>query len=65
MVSYTDRWYISTILDNNGLQLSRYYVTNNNNIYLSSKIRVCPQLSNTNVTIPSKIFLIDFNTQQK
>lgn len=69
MVAFTDGRYIGATLDRNGLRPSRYYVTNDDHVYLSSEIGVCPELPDTDVTIkhrlePGKMFLVDFDTQR-
>jgi len=69
MVAFTDGRYIGATLDRNGLRPSRYYVTNDDHIYLSSEIGVCPDLKDVDVKIkhrlePGKMFLVDFDTER-
>ena len=69
MVAFTDGRYIGATLDRNGLRPSRYYVTNDDHVMLSSEIGVCPDLPDTDVKIkhrlePGKMFLVDFDTQR-
>lgn len=67
MVAFTDGRYIGATLDRNGLRPSRYYVTKDDHVFLSSEIGVCPELSDSEVKIkhrlePGKMFLVDFET---
>ncbi len=69
MVAFTDGRYIGANLDRNGLRPSRYYVTHDDHVYLSSEIGVCPDLPDTMVKTkfrlePGKMFLADFETQR-
>eukprot|EP00586_Coscinodiscus_wailesii_P002117 CAMPEP_0172483462 /NCGR_PEP_ID=MMETSP1066-20121228/10479_1 /TAXON_ID=671091 /ORGANISM="Coscinodiscus wailesii, Strain CCMP2513" /LENGTH=1606 /DNA_ID=CAMNT_0013247359 /DNA_START=221 /DNA_END=5041 /DNA_ORIENTATION=- len=69
MVAFTDGRYIGATLDRNGLRPSRYYVTNDDHVYLSSEIGVCPEMDDADVVIkhrlePGKMFLADFKTQR-
>eukprot|EP00559_Dactyliosolen_fragilissimus_P006269 CAMPEP_0184871326 /NCGR_PEP_ID=MMETSP0580-20130426/40651_1 /TAXON_ID=1118495 /ORGANISM="Dactyliosolen fragilissimus" /LENGTH=1626 /DNA_ID=CAMNT_0027373969 /DNA_START=220 /DNA_END=5100 /DNA_ORIENTATION=- len=69
MVAFTDGRYIGATLDRNGLRPSRYYVTNDDHVVLSSEIGVIPELSDEEVKIkhrlePGKMFLVDFDTQR-
>jgi len=69
MVAFTDGRYIGATLDRNGLRPSRYYVTNDDHVYLASEIGVCPELADKDVKIkhrlePGKMFLVDFETQR-
>jgi len=69
MVAFTDGRYIGATLDRNGLRPSRYYVTNDDHVILSSEIGVCPELPDSDVKIkhrlePGKMFLVDFETQR-
>ena len=69
MVAFTDGRYIGATLDRNGLRPSRYYVTNDDHVYLASEIGVCPDLNDKDVKIkhrlePGKMFLVDFETQR-
>jgi glutamate synthase domain-containing protein 1 len=69
MVAFTDARYIGATLDRNGLRPSRYYVTKDDHVILSSEIGVCPDLPDSEVDIkhrlePGKMFLVDFETQR-
>lgn len=69
MVAFTDGRYIGATLDRNGLRPSRYYVTKDDHVVLSSEIGVCPELPDSEVKIkhrlePGKMFLVDFETQR-
>jgi hypothetical protein len=69
MVAFTDGRYIGATLDRNGLRPSRYYVTKDDHVVLSSEIGVIPDLSDKDVKIkhrlePGKMFLVDFETQR-
>jgi len=69
MVAFTDGRYIGATLDRNGLRPSRYYVTKDDHVFLSSEIGVCPDVKDEDVKIkhrlePGKMFLVDFETQR-
>jgi len=69
MVAFTDGRYIGATLDRNGLRPSRYYVTKDDHVVLSSEIGVCPELPDSEVKIkhrlePGKMFLVDFETER-
>jgi hypothetical protein len=69
MVAFTDSRYIGATLDRNGLRPSRYYVTNDDHVVLSSEIGVCPELPDSEVKIknrlePGRMFLVDFESQR-
>ena len=69
MVAFTDGRYIGATLDRNGLRPSRYYVTKDDHVVLSSEIGVCPDLPDSEVKIkhrlePGKMFLVDFETER-
>lgn len=69
MVAFTDGRYIGATLDRNGLRPSRYYVTKDDHVFLSSEIGVCPDVLDEDVKIkhrlePGKMFLVDFETQR-
>jgi len=69
MVAFTDGRYIGATLDRNGLRPSRYYVTKDDHVILSSEIGVCPDLPDSEVKIkhrlePGKMFLVDFETER-
>jgi glutamate synthase domain-containing protein 2/glutamate synthase domain-containing protein 1/glutamate synthase domain-containing protein 3 len=69
MVAFTDGRYIGATLDRNGLRPSRYYVTKDDHVFLSSEIGVCPDLPDSEVKIkhrlePGKMFLVDYETER-
>ncbi len=69
MVAFTDGRYIGATLDRNGLRPSRYYVTKDDHVILSSEIGVIPELQDEEVKIkhrlePGKMFLVDFDTER-
>jgi glutamate synthase (NADH) len=69
MVAFTDGRYIGATLDRNGLRPSRYYVTNDDHVYLASEIGTNPGVKDEDVKIkhrlePGKMFLVDFETQR-
>jgi glutamate synthase (NADH) len=69
MVAFTDGRYIGATLDRNGLRPSRYYVTKDDLVMLSSEIGVCPEVPDSEIKIkhrlePGKMFLVDFETQR-
>jgi len=69
MVAFTDGRYIGATLDRNGLRPSRYYVTKDDHVILSSEIGVIPDIPDSEVKIkhrlePGKMFLVDFETQR-
>jgi len=66
MVAFTDGRYIGATLDRNGLRPSRYYVTHDDRVLLSSEIGVLPDLDDKDVKLkarlePGKMFLVDFD----
>ena len=66
MIAFTDGKYIGANLDRNGLRPSRYYVTKDDHVILSSEIGVLPDLPEKDVKIkarlePGKMFLVDFD----
>lgn len=65
MIAFTDGRYIGATLDRNGLRPSRYYVTKDDRILLSSEVGVIPHLADVDVRFkarlePGKMFLVDF-----
>jgi len=69
MVAFTDGRYIGATLDRNGLRPSRYYVTHDDRVLLSSEIGVLPELPDAMVKDkqrlePGKMFLVDFERQK-
>ena len=49
MVAFTDGRYVGATLDRNGLRPSRFYVTHDDRVLLSSEIGVLPNLKDTEV----------------
>jgi len=69
MVAFADSRYVGATLDRNGLRPSRYYVTKDDHVILSSEIGVASELPDLDVKIkhrlePGKMFLVDFETQR-
>lgn len=69
MVAFTDGKYVGATLDRNGLRPSRYYVTKDDHVIVSSEIGVCNDLPDMDVVVkhrlePGKMFLVDFETQR-
>ena len=67
MIAFTDGRYIGANLDRNGLRPSRYYVTKNDTVLLSSEVGVIPDLLEKEIKVkarlePGKMFLADFET---
>lgn len=65
MIAFTDGRYIGATLDRNGLRPSRYYVTHDHRVLLSSEIGVLPDLPEAIIQKkarlePGKMFLVDF-----
>ncbi|KAI9909607.1 hypothetical protein PsorP6_015149 [Peronosclerospora sorghi] len=65
MMAFTDGKYIGATLDRNGLRPSRYYVTKDDHVLLSSEIGVLEHLPEKNIKYkrrlePGKMFLVDF-----
>ena len=66
MIAFTDGKYIGATLDRNGLRPSRYYVTHDDRVLLSSEVGVLSELPDTVVKTkarlePGKMFLVDFD----
>lgn len=66
MIAFTDGRYVGANLDRNGLRPSRYYVTNDDVVLLSSEVGVVPSLPDCEVKTkarlePGKMFLVDFD----
>ena len=66
MIAFTDGKYVGATLDRNGLRPSRYYVTKDDRIMLSSEVGVIPDLPDSMVRTkarlePGKMFLVDFD----
>jgi len=66
MIAFTDGKYIGANLDRNGLRPSRYYVTKDDVVLLSSEVGVIPDLPEHEIKIksrlePGKMFLVDFD----
>ena len=69
MIAFTDGRYVGATLDRNGLRPSRYYVTHDNRILLSSEVGVVPDLPESLIKYkqrlePGKMFLVDFDKQK-
>lgn len=69
MVAFTDGKYVGATLDRNGLRPSRYYVTKDDHVIVSSEIGVCNDLPDMDVVVkhrlePGKMFLVDFEEQR-
>lgn len=69
MIAFTDGRYIGATLDRNGLRPSRFYVTKDDVVLLSSEIGVLPDLPETSVKLksrlePGKMFLVDFDQEK-
>ena len=69
MVAFTDGKYVGATLDRNGLRPSRYYVTKDDHVIVSSEIGVCNDLPDMDVVVkhrlePGKMFLVDFEAQK-
>lgn len=66
MIAFTDGKYVGATLDRNGLRPSRYYVTLDDRILLSSEVGVVPDLPESIIKQkarlePGKMFLVDFD----
>jgi len=66
MIAFTDGKYIGATLDRNGLRPSRYYVTHDDRVLLSSEVGVLSELPDSIVRTkarlePGKMFLVDFD----
>jgi hypothetical protein len=66
MIAFTDGKYIGANLDRNGLRPSRYYVTKDDVVLLSSEVGVIPELPEHEIKLksrlePGKMFLVDFD----
>eukprot|EP00924_Labyrinthula_sp_SR-Ha-C_P006542 snap_masked-scaffold_38-processed-gene-1.30-mRNA-1 protein AED:0.00 eAED:0.00 QI:0/-1/0/1/-1/1/1/0/1523 len=65
MMAFTDGRQIGALLDRNGLRPSRYYVTQDRHVMLSSEIGLIDSLKPSDISFrgrlePGKIFLVDF-----
>jgi len=65
MIAFTDGRFVGANLDRNGLRPSRYYVTHEDTVLISSEVGVIPDLPDHMVKTkhrlePGKMFLIDF-----
>ena len=65
MMAFTDGRFMGAVLDRNGLRPSRYYVTRDDHVILSSEVGVLPELPPEEVVRkgrlePGKMFLVDF-----
>mmetsp|Transcript_16893 Transcript_16893/g.23901 ORF Transcript_16893/g.23901 Transcript_16893/m.23901 type:complete len:1563 (+) Transcript_16893:75-4763(+) len=68
MMAFTDGRYIGATLDRNGLRPSRYYVTDDDRVLLSSEVGVLPNESELGIKLkarlePGKMFLVDLEKQ--
>lgn len=66
MMAFTDGKYFGATLDRNGLRPSRYYVTKDDHVLLSSEIGVLEHLDEKDIKLkrrlePGKMFLVDFD----
>lgn len=66
MMAFTDGRYIGATLDRNGLRPSRYYITDDDRVLLSSEVGVLPNLKDESVVTkarlePGKMFLVDLD----
>ena len=69
MMAFTDGRFVGACLDRNGLRPSRYYVTHDDRVLLSSEVGVLLDEPESNIKIksrlePGKMFLIDFDEQR-
>ena len=69
MMAFTDGRYVGACLDRNGLRPSRYYVTNDDRVLLSSEVGVLVDLAEDLVVTkarlePGKMLLIDFEQER-
>ena len=69
MMAFTDGRYAGACLDRNGLRPSRYYVTHDDRVLLSSEVGVLVDEPEVNIRSksrlePGKMFLIDFDQQR-
>lgn len=66
MIAFTDGKYLGATLDRNGLRPSRFYVTHDDRVLLSSEVGVVPDLPEGMIKFksrlePGKMFLVDFD----
>jgi glutamate synthase (NADPH/NADH) len=66
MMAFSDGRYMGAVLDRNGLRPSRYYVTHDDRVLLSSEVGVLPDLDPAVVKFkgrlePGRMFLVDFD----
>jgi len=69
MMAFTDGRYVGACLDRNGLRPSRFYVTNDDHVILSSEVGVLPDLDPATLIQkgrlePGRLFLVDFDTER-
>lgn len=69
MMAFSDGRYVGACLDRNGLRPSRFYVTNDDHVILSSEVGVLPELDPSKIVHkgrlqPGKIFLVDFEEER-
>lgn len=63
-IIFSDGDYVGAVLDRNGLRPSRYYVTSDGYLYLSSEVGVLPDIPNSTIISkerlhPGKMLLVD------
>ena len=66
MIAFTDGKYLGATLDRNGLRPSRYYLTHDDRLLLSSEVGVVPDLPESIIKTksrlePGKMLLVDFD----
>lgn len=69
MMAFTDGRFVGACLDRNGLRPSRFYVTEDDHVILSSEVGVLPSLDPATIKHkgrlePGKLFLVDFETER-
>ena len=55
MMAFTDGRYVGACLDRNGLRPSRYYVTKDDRVLLSSEVGVLVDLDEADVVLKSRL----------
>ena len=55
MMAFSDGRYVGACLDRNGLRPSRYYVTKDDHLLLSSEVGVVPELNEAEVAVKSRL----------
>ena len=69
LIGFMDSDYVGVIQDRNGLRPSRYYVTNDNQLIISSEVGVLHDLDINTVTekgglLPGEMLLVDINNEK-